>query len=201
MGNYYEGSFYVKLKQIPKTLEEIIVGINNGKFHDSHPLFNSEHNYTNLGIESGVILYLKDFAMEKFDYKVSDEARFLDLSFESYNELLTEDNDILKDYDKKGFYIRASVNTKRYNQELELFLDYIKDYLDKDSNPLVVGHIEDEDGYCKKDLVIDEEKFQQILNSQDYLCSGCEYRMKHCFCENYNLCKRAYDLGCKNKED
>ena len=199
MGNYYEGSFYVRMKKIPDTLKSIIEGIKEGNFKDEHSLFDSEHDYTRLFIETGIVLYLNDSAAKNLEYEISDETRFLDLSFESYNELLEEDKDFLENYDIKGYYIRVGVNMKGYKQELELFLDYIKSYIDEDMNPLVVGHIQDEDGYCDRDIVLNEQKFQEVLNSYDYLCSDCNNRLEHCFCPYYNLCKRAYDLGANNK--
>lgn len=203
MGNYYEGSFFVRLNNIPDKLRLILDGIKNKSYKDDFILFDENHDISCLHIEEGVLLYETDEALKENDveFEVTEDMRYFTLGYNSFKKLLEENSEVISMCEQRGYWIKVSVCKKNYNKELELFLDYIRGFIDKDINPLIVGHIKDEDGYCDKDLYLNIEKFEELYNSRKFLCNGCDYCKKDSLCDNYELCKRAYDLGAKKEED
>lgn len=189
MGNYFEGSFFVKLKTLPDTLRNTLEEILSGTFCR----FDDTCDFTRVIVDYGVILLDNN-----------DSGNEIPIDYTAYVEMiedLTQYQELLNGFTVSKYYVSARVNCKNYKEELSIFLDYLKDYIDKDSNPLIVGEIRDEDCTYFKEFTVNTEEYEKLHESRNHICKGCEYN--HCayLCEDYGKCERAYNLGKKASED
>lgn len=186
MGNYFEGGIFVKVPSLSDKLMEFLEGIKNETFHE----FDDFCDITNLMLDYGVI-----FIDENVDIPI-------DMDF--YNEILENKDEYQEFLERTKFscyYVRASVNCKGYRNELVHFFNYLKTFTTEDINPLIIGHIEDEDGTCFKDIYYDEKKFEEFMKSREYICKGCDNFKKDYVCSNWDYCERAFNLGKTSKKD
>lgn len=94
----------------------------------------------------------------------------------------------------KGFAIKLSILSKKYMNEFEDCLEFVRPYLVKGHTPCI-GHIEDEDGTISKDIYIDSNYFENQMKQRVHICGGCpEYSLK-VDCSTFERCKRAYLKG------
>ena len=181
MGNYYEGSFRVKLRTWPEELGKIMLAINKKTNDINHPFFKTNQD---VYLECGTLI-------GHYNDKLEDDY-LMEYSFEDWeNEKYAPD---MVDYSLKGYYISAHVNRKNYKDELSLLLDLLKDFIPADLNPLVVGKVQDEDGHCDKDLYFDRDAFDKMKKEREFLCKSCDRDSEHKLCPHFAYCRRAYSL-------
>lgn len=185
MGNYYEGSFRLKLRTIDDELKNILEIISHEdmqlKQEINHPFFKGNYH---IGLEYGILIGRENETIE--------DDNLWDCSFESWEEYKNDED--FQDYSIKGYYIYAYVNRKGYKDELSLLLDFLKSYVPKDLNPLVVGYVYDEDCTCDKDLYLDKEDFEKEQKQREFLCKECDKHIITKLCQNYQYCLRAYNM-------
>lgn len=184
MGNYYQGTITIRLKNdLTKDVEDFLKWLSGGlqeKSLNDFPLFKN-HEY----------FKKKNYNYPIFEYgklvKWNDEECFF-----SYDEDIRQYN--IKTSDITGRYLKININMKAYNNQMECFLELIRPYIDE-SAPNYIGEIHDEDGRYRKCFYTNENILLKEIKEREILCGNCEWNRPLTLCDSYSRCKRAYDIG------
>lgn len=192
MGNYYEGTLRIPLKKnISKNLKNALIKmcywqeeIKKPKEWENEECFKHERwDYPNFSF--GFVL------------KENEDIEILEYEGEDFNDETY--------YPKKfwqnlvGYYLDIRFCMKGYNQLGEKYINWLKPFMDnKLSNYL--GEIKDEDGTYKKQFFIDDTILKKEIDSRKYICNGCNNFNENFLCDNFDICKRAYNIGFNTKK-
>lgn len=195
MGNYFQGTLTIPLrKDIPYELQLSLIKMCYWQEKCEKPK-NWEHEPC--------------FQHKRWDYPNFSYGFILqdETDSNSYNLLEYEGEPLCDEelYPKEmwkfhiGYFFSIDFCMKEYQGLGELYVDWLRPYMDTKFNYL--GEIKDEDRTYRKKFYIDEKLVKDKIESRRYLCNGCNYFVETDLCENYTICKRAYELGLnKSKE-
>jgi len=96
-----------------------------------------------------------------------------------------------------GIMIRLNTKYFRSNnceESIVNLIDILLPYRDDKTNNKV-GTIKDEDHTYRKVFVWNYKEFKNEIKSREYLCRDCDKYSYDFLCRNYNICKRAYEIG------
>ena len=187
MGNYYTGTLRFVL---PSTCDSDLI-------NDLHILTKNSMSF------------LQD---EEFNHMVFRE---LSESFKTSNWFNNTsfgyiDYNIWKLYDDAkrkiiGYYFEANIHTKIYHPSTPIandIVNYLRPHMGIDllyefgyDEDFLIGTIEDEDYDYKKSYYLKECYLQNKQDERKHICNGCEQHNPDYLCDNWDICKRAYDLG------
>lgn len=209
MGNYYQG--YIELflkKDIPNKIKDTLL---NMKYYDTKdslkPLntdFFKKENWKDVVVQFDMAMNIEGEHFDEYndiekEYMKKAEKFDVDNNSDVVNflkELLN--NDIVKNNTLK-YIVRANCTIKGYDKELESLVDWLRPYL-IENHPEKIGYIEDEDGNCRRTIYLDKDLFQKTQEERLFICKGCEEQSVNVECENWEFCKRAYNLNHKPVE-
>lgn len=195
MGNYFEGNLFIVLKKdIPKELKDALIQLSNCNEktiptqYAKEPCFQHERwNYPSFSFG-----YLA-----KADE--TDIVKYIDIEYEEYHSCENDDFELKKEYDKIlekfcAYYVEIRFCMKGYQKLGELYVDWLRPYMDLNKDFNYLGEIEDEDSTYHKKFYANEELLKQEENQRNYLCKDCPNKIDG-LCDFYSICKRAYNIG------
>lgn len=174
MGNYYTGDVVFELKKDSKKIQ-VLRNLAEYKYTTDEEFKESEIGksglYARLNIELG--------------YRAGDNC---------YTEL--EEGSSFDSY-----LVMVSVCSKAFRDgktdAVTMLLDYLNDEIIQIDDP--IGQVKDEDFTFRKIYFTNrslEDKFiTEINKNRKKVCNGCDLYNEDCYCDNYDLCKAAFDRG------
>lgn len=195
MGNYYEGSFYLRLKKdIPERLKMLLKDLQTKNWWADSSLSdgykdigNIDDSWKEFRFAFGTI-YRNEFGEVNVDHVYEN----------TYLEDMMEEKRCVPSISK--YYISVNICTKKYKKgSFDKFLAFIKPYM-SDDNEYYLGSIEDEDGTYQQGFFFDENKARVYLQERMDFCEGCELLKDLIPCSYETICRRAYEKG-KEKAD
>lgn len=214
MGNYYEGSLtFILKKDIKKEiLNDLII------LSDTYALMGDELEKFDISVFSDELRktnLLKHerwswphYELYKIYYNPNGKDFYEKYILTDYNESKEELEEI-KDLNICNYRLNIRFNMKHYlNNKLDLGIilcNFLKPYIDENIYDMneggYIGTIRDEDFTYRKEFYINQFFLKEKLKEREFLCQNCNYYLHDSLCENYDLCKRAYDIGLKNGEN
>lgn len=205
MGNYYQGSVkFVINNRVPQhIMNDVSLYVYNvhsemfltSSYVDAFDIEESEGTcqiyYTRLDKGFNLADYTSHMMYEvclKIYFKINDSKRI-----DSTKEAILKIAELLRPY---KFVPRNPSEENLYRHWLDVYSDAYEDEENvnaKNSNYL--GRAYDEDGYYNQEFYWDSSKFDKELEERMYICKGCEKLSKYNLCYNWELCKRAYNIG------
>lgn len=222
MGNYYSGyiSFSVTNK-IPIELVSDFLKIRNYYDIFQNKPFKKDV-FSKYLVESGFFEY-EDFGCITIDHLY---VMYRNKEMDTYIKLMPNDDRVTEfpssiesngiNYDFYSAYISININTKHFftrtknpDNLIDLlynllypYIDFDRDNYEENDNPrsYCIGKIEDEDGTYSKYYYPIKGRYERLkeLRGKGF-CEGCELFEINAFCENYEFCKRAYNIGMNEK--
>lgn len=182
MGNYYEGILTIPLlKNISEDLKKALIGLSYWKETIEKPkLWEKESCFQHERWDSPKMSFgfiLKSGYLEYEGEPIEDETLY---SKDFWNDLI-------------GYYFQLNFCMKNYNNLGELYVEWLRPYVNTEYGYL--GNIHNEDQSYNKDFFINEDIFKQEIKDREYLCKSCDKFISTCLCKNYFYCCRAYNLG------
>lgn len=190
MGNYYEGSFHLRLKKdIPECLKTLLKDLQTKNWWADSSLSDGNKDIGNIDdtwkefrFAFGTI-YRNEFGEVNVDHVYEN----------TYLEDMMEEKRCVPSISK--YYIAVNICTKKYKKgSFDKFLAFIKPYM-SDDNEYYLGSIEDEDGTYQQGYFFDENKARVYLQERMDFCEGCELLKDLIPCGYEPLCRRAYEKG------
>ena len=144
---------------------------------------------------------LKGYAVYSYciDHYITDLKMFEDLYCDDTftNGIgITAIKSALKKRRFEKIFVEVRVNSKRYNTEFDDLIDFLRPFL-IENHPNKLGHVEDEDGYLRKDFYLDSNLFNKEMQKRKVVCEGCRKYVKNYDCDNYIYCSEAFARGVK----
>lgn len=190
MGNYYEGSFCLKLKkEIPEQLVILLKKLQTRNWQEDISLSDQYKDVTDINDS------WKEFQFE-FGSRYQDEYEdmYIEHTYEeSYLEDIMEEAGYVPPI--SGYYVTVNICTKKYKKDsFDRFLAFIKPYM-SDDNEYYLGKIEDENETYQQGYFYDEDKAKLCMKARIAFCEGCEFLKDLIPCGYEPLCRRAYEKG------
>ena len=120
---------------------------------------------------------LKGYAVYSYciDHYITDLKMFEDLYCDDNftNGIgITAIKSALKKRRFEKIFVEVRVNSKRYYTEFDDLIDFLRPFL-IENHPNKLGHVEDEDGYLRKDFYLDSNLFNKEMQKRKVVCEGC----------------------------
>ena len=195
MGNYYEGSFHLRLKKdIPERLKTLLKGLQTKNWWADSSL---SDGYKDIGNIDDTWKEFR-FAFGSIYQDAFGEMNVDHVYENAYIEDMIEETGCVPSVSK--YYIAVNICTKKYEKDsFDKFLAFIKPYM-SDDNEYYLGSIEDEDGTYQQGYFFDKNKARLSLQERIGFCEGCELLKDLVPCGYEALCRRAYEKGKENAD-
>lgn len=193
MGNYFEGDLFIVLKKdIPDELKDALIQLSNWNSKEIPTKYEKEPCFQHERWDNPVF---------SFGYFVGPDEHgyYLQVDYLDYQNSEKEDEDLKKEFDKMlehfcGYYVKINFCMKGYQHLGELYVDWLRPYMNQSVEFNYLGEIEDEDSTYHKKFYANEELLKQEEDKRAYLCNDCPNKIDG-LCNFFETCKRAYDLG------
>ncbi|WP_373262133.1 hypothetical protein [Hungatella hathewayi] len=186
MENYYEGSFYLELKEdIPEDLMKLLKKLQTRKEDEIVLADNIDDGWKEFNFTFG-IRFQNDHGIQYINH--------------IYEELYVKDMIEGTGCVQKicGYYIDIDICTMNYKiGSFDRFLAFIKPHM-SDNNNFCLGIIEDEDGTYKQGYFFDKDMTREDMEKHKAFCEGCNLSEDLLPCSFEPLCMRAFLKGKEN---